>query len=128
MDITRALIEFYPNTSWQVDNPRSYETLKWDESNSIPKPSEEELLEKVNILKGREPYKRLRRLRDEKLYQTDWLIVKYLEIDGKVPDDIREYRQALRDLPQTATPRLNEFNQLDDTSFEWPTLNIKKYK
>lgn len=42
----------------------------------------------------------LRAERNQKLAETDWVIAKYAETDGGVPQVWRDYRQALRDLPQ----------------------------
>jgi len=38
--------------------------------------------------------------RDALLKETDWIVVKYLDIGNSVPQEWSEYRQALRDLTQ----------------------------
>ncbi|MEC4090585.1 MULTISPECIES: phage tail assembly chaperone [Pseudoalteromonas] len=42
----------------------------------------------------------IRAMRDAYLRSTDWLVLKYQETEGAVPDELKHYRQALRDLPQ----------------------------
>ena len=61
----------------------------------------------------------LRVVRNIKLTETDWSQL------GDVPVGIKTsyetYRQALRDLPSSANPSLNEQGYLDDSSVTWPT-------
>lgn len=61
---------------------------------------------------------RLREKRNQLLAETDWIITKGLEQDMDLAE-WKTYRQALRDLPATAEPQLNEFGNL--TNVEWPT-------
>jgi hypothetical protein len=57
----------------------------------------------------------LRALRNEKLQETDWWCCS----DQTPTQDQKNYRQALRDLPSTASPTLDEHGQL--TNVTWPT-------
>jgi len=59
---------------------------------------------------------RLRFKRDQLLAQTDWMAV----ADRTMTQAQIDYRQALRDLPQTADPQLDENGQL--TNVTWPSL------
>jgi len=52
------------------------------------------------------------------LENCDWEITKALETESDATA-LKEYRQALRDLPSTASPSLNENENL--TGVEWPT-------
>jgi|TARA_Y100001936_G_C15544938_1_gene394469 hypothetical protein len=45
MNILEVLLSFYGEHQWVLKGD-DYDSLEWDESNSIPKPSEEELSEK----------------------------------------------------------------------------------
>ena len=60
----------------------------------------------------------LRVQRNIKLAETDWEITKALET-GSDATALKEYRQALRDLPANSTPSLDEDGNL--TGVEWPT-------
>jgi len=55
--------------------------------------------------------------RDALLSETDWMA----NSDVTMSDEWRTYRQALRDLPSTATPTLDSTYELDMTSVTWPT-------
>lgn len=61
------------------------------------------------------PMKELRSQRDAKLAETDF----YALSDVTMSDDMTTYRQALRDLPDGATPSLDADGNL--TGVTWPT-------
>ena len=61
------------------------------------------------------PMRLLRQQRNQKLSETDWMAYS----DVTMTDAWRTYRQALRDLPSTAKPKLDENGQL--TNVTWPT-------
>ena len=61
----------------------------------------------------------MREERDERLAETDWVVTQSLEKGEEIPEKWKTYRQALRDLPSTSTPELNEFKQLSNIT--WPT-------
>ncbi|MCO7190236.1 MULTISPECIES: phage tail assembly chaperone [unclassified Pseudoalteromonas] len=54
-----------------------------------------------HILQEQSQWHAIRVMRDARLHSTDWLVVKYQEVEGTVPESLKIYRQALRDLPQT---------------------------
>ena len=61
----------------------------------------------------------LRRQRDFKLTATDWVVTKALESGSSVASNWKTYRQALRDLPASASPQLDDNGNL--TNVTWPT-------
>ena len=61
----------------------------------------------------------MREERDERLAETDWIVTQSLEKGEDIPEKWKTYRQALRDLPSTSTPKLNEYKQLSNIT--WPT-------
>lgn len=85
------------------------------------KPTESELYDKVIELDKSEALKILRIERNEKLIDSDWVVIKSNETGVPVSDSWKVYRQALRDLPATASPSLTSTGYLDYTSFTWPT-------
>jgi hypothetical protein len=81
-----------------------YEHLTWI-STDIPKPSKEELLQKVEQLKAERPLKELRTNRNKCLEQTDrYTAVDYPHSNLAVQQTRLDQRQALRDLPTLVTP------------------------
>lgn len=59
---------------------------------------------------------KLRFIRDQLLAATDWMAVS----DRTMTQAQIDYRQALRDLPETADPQLDENGNL--TNVTWPSL------
>ena len=43
------------------------------------------------------------------------------ETGTSLSNEWKTYRQALRDLPASSTPKLDSYNELDLTSVSWPT-------
>ena len=60
------------------------------------------------------PMRLLRQQRNQKLSETDWMA----NSDVVMSDDWKTYRQALRDLPSTTEPKLDEQGLL--TNLTWP--------
>ena len=83
--------------------------------NSVAKPSNSAITAEVTRLNNAEPMRLLRLERDEKLAETDWWAVS----DLTMSNDRKTYRQALRDLPASADPKLDSDNFL--TNVTWPT-------
>jgi len=49
--------------------------------------------------KDAEQAKSVRQSRDDKLKETDWIVIKNLELNANIPGVWEVYRQALRDVP-----------------------------
>jgi hypothetical protein len=114
MRISDALMSLRPGAQWSMDD--DYSTLKWlDESQT--KPLQEEVEAKIRELQQLEPYRLLRIERDRLLKETDWRA----SSDLNLPESWRSYRQALRDLPANAKPKLDEYDNLDMSSVAWPS-------
>ena len=79
--------------------------------------------EKTQITKDETEYpartfEELRRMRDQKLAETDWVVTKAVEAGESVASDVQTYRKNLRDLPST----LNDTTVLSfDWEDGWPT-------
>ena len=118
--ITSALIELKPNAEWALRGD-TYADLEWLDKMQ-PKPTEEEVNEKVAELQKEEPFKLLREERNKRLAECDWVVTKYAEYGYNIPKEWRAYRQALSDLPSiTYKPEINEFGDLKMDSVAWPT-------
>lgn len=46
-------------------------------------------------------FEEIRRIRNQLLAETDWLVVKAQEAGETVPDEVKNYRTQLRNLPST---------------------------
>ena len=113
-DIPQALQALKPGAQW-VLRGTEYSGLEWLDSGQ--QPTEQEVKAKLIELDAAEPMRLLRIERDKKIALTDWRVLP----DQTPSDDWINYRQALRDLPASASPKLDSNYELDFSSFTWPT-------
>ena len=73
---------------------------------------------KYDELEAKFPMDELRMVRNIKLTETDW--TQNPDIPSSTRDKWLSYRQELRDLPETASPTLNEAGYLNESSVVWP--------
>ena len=120
IDIPAALLKLTPGAEW-VLRGTSYEGIEWVNGHGHARPSLTEVNNKIAELRAEEPMRLLRIERNKKLAESDWRVIKAKETGTNLSSAFKAYRQALRDLPATATPTLNEVGELDMTSVTWPT-------
>lgn len=118
MDISHALVALAPGAQWSM-NADDYNQLQWS-SPDIPKPTKEEVEAKIAELKAAEPMRLLRVHRDKLLAETDWVTMRSYSTNTPVPTEWAEYQQALRDLPDTATPVLDPSSRIGISGVDWP--------
>ena len=106
-----ALISLKPNKEYTWSGT-DYANLVGDD-----KPTESEIDTEVTRLNNAEPMRQLRIERDARLTACDWRA----SSDLTISDAWKTYRQALRDLPASASPSLDSNYDLDLTSVTWPT-------
>ena len=114
MNILQALKHLTPEAQWSM-NGEDYNQLQWY-SPDIPKPTRAQVEAKIQELKAAEPMRLLRVERDRLLAETDWWAVS----DRTMTSEQSSYRQALRDLPDTATPVLDPTSALGISGVDWP--------
>ena len=96
-----------------------YSGLEW-KNDTHTKPTEDEINQKIAELNEGVAHKELRIERNRRLAETDWTQLKDIDLDIIRERNWKNYRQALRDLPSTASPKLTEKGQLDMASVTWP--------
>lgn len=109
----RDAIELLTDEKWSHYEGDDPSTIGWDNPENAP--SIEQINAKFQELNAAEPMRLLREERDRKLGETDWMA----NSDVTMTDDWKTYRQALRDLPSSASPALDEQGNL--TNVTWPT-------
>ena len=114
-ELSHALSALKPGAQW-VCRGEVFSGIEWlDENQSAP--TELEINNKIAELNAAEPMRLLRVERDKRISETDWRALP----DLTMSDDWKTYPQALRDLPASATPKLDSNFNLDLTSVTWPT-------
>ena len=96
-----------------TDTIDDYDNILWLNEDY---PSKEEIQAKIAELEAAEPMRLLRLERNQLLQQTDWTQNRDVTLANDA--EWAAYRQALRDLPNTATPELDEHGNL--TNVTWP--------
>ena len=114
-DIPTVLQNLKPGAEW-VLRGEDYSGLEWLDSVQT-KPTESEINSKIAELDSAEAMRLLREERDKRIAKTDWRA----SSDLTLASAWSTYRQALRDLPASASPTLNSDYDLDKSSVTWPT-------
>lgn len=114
----KSLVPEFPNWyTWvdfdEVKKAENVDVLP-EYKNLVSRPTNKQINAKVTELEKAEPMKVLRKQRNWKLKETDWWCCS----DQKPTKSQLDYRQALRDLPSTATPTLDDIGNL--LNITWP--------
>ena len=110
----QALLSLKPDTDWSW-NGFEYSALNWTDSST--KPTESAIDAEVTRLNDAEGMRLLRVERDKLLLACDWRA----SSDLTLADNWKTYRQALRDLPASVSPKIDSNGDLDMTSVTFPT-------
>ena len=113
--ISDAILQLKPGADYIIRG-EDYSGLEWLDS-SQTKPTETEINSKISELDAVEAMRLLRLERNARIAETDWRA----SSDLTISDAWKTYRQALRDLPASASPSLDSNYELDLTSVTWPT-------
>ena len=110
----QALCSLKPNAqySWVGTD---YSGLQWLDSGTAP--TEAEIDAELTRLNNVEPMRLLRAERDKLLTACDWRASSDLTLSSAW----KTYRQSLRDLPASASPKLDSDGNLDMSSVTFPT-------
>jgi hypothetical protein len=101
-----AIHSLTPNANWTLTDG----VLEWMDENQT-EPTALEIENELNRLQSLEPLRLLRIERNAKLAETDWVVTMHKELGTNIPAAMKTYRQALRDITDSAT-------SLDDVT--WP--------
>ena len=114
-ELSHALSALKPGAQW-VCRGEVFSGIEWLDDNQSA-PTELEINNKIAELNAAEPMRLLRVERDVRIAKTDWRASSDLTLSNAW----KTYRQALRDIPASATPKLDSNYELDLTSVSWPT-------
>jgi hypothetical protein len=110
--LARKLDIGFPKTQWCLYGS-DYDSLRWLDEN-VPKPTLAEIEAAYQSGKAAYDMKLLREKRDKLLKETDVYMISDFPLSEDKKQQLIEYRQALRDLPQVSL--------LDEqSSISWPT-------
>ena len=92
------------------------DSIVYDSDNNVININEDVVSNKILELEALEPMRLLRIERNRRLVETDWRF----RSDLTPSQEWIDYCQALRDLPATQEPQLDEFGNL--TNVTWPEV------
>ena len=90
----------------------SMEIFDWPVDALGTEPTAENIQSWTEEYKTISAFAELRKERNVKLTETDWVITMHKELGTNIPSAWKDYRKALRDLPA---------NTADPTDITWPT-------
>ena len=112
----RALSSLKPTQPWEWVGD-DYSGLVYKGSDTAP--TESEINAELTRLTNAEPMRLLRIERNTRLTACDWTQSRELTLSNDA--NWKTYRQTLRALPASASPKLDSNGNLDLTSVTWPT-------
>lgn len=115
LDIHHALQELYPDGAGYLQEGAEYSGLKWFDER--PKPTKEEIEDKIKELELAEPMRIMREQRNNLLKETDVYVL--ADHPTSKLAEWKTYRQELRDMPENETPLLQPDGSLSNVT--WPT-------
>lgn len=102
MPIHEALRLLRPKANWGVEGD-NYEDIKWyDDPSTMP--TKEEVMAKAQEIIDDAPWRALRRFRDARLREVDWVTLRAVRTGEPIPQEWKDYMQALADITKTCTP------------------------
>ena len=111
-----AVSALRPGAEFVLNTTGNDYKLTWLDKNTTP-PTREEVETKLEELINEHPMRLLRIERDRLIAETDWWV-----LPDRTPTQAQlDYRQALRDLPDTSSPVLDGTNRIGISGVSWPT-------
>lgn len=95
-DLAAAIISLRPSCSWQLVG-EDWEGLVWNDDPAL-KPTREEVEAEALRLQKQAPWNAVRRVRNAKLKECDWIVIRSMSRNEPVPQEWSDYMQALRDI------------------------------
>jgi hypothetical protein len=106
--LIKAVSEFITEPGmFVIRGEPKYENIEWSPNFNGTPPTKLEVEDRVKELISDEPMRRLRYHRDRLLQKCDWVTLPDVNLSEEKKAAWLEYRQALRNLPDTANPELD---------------------
>ena len=107
-----------PGAEFTITDDNNYNNIVWIDTIQT-KPTEEEIISKINELNTILGWEILRIEKNKLLKETDkYMVLDYPNLSESKKNEWITYRQLLRDLPLNANPSVNEESEL--INITWP--------
>jgi hypothetical protein len=115
LPLALAIKELAPECVWELHG-YEYEGLIWkDDINK--KPSKEAVFARARELKANVPMVKLRRERDIRMKEVDWVTLRAMRTGEPIPQEWKDYMEALANITSTQTPEMADGRLINVT---WP--------
>lgn len=104
LPISLAVTELAAGCAWSLEG-NGLSGLKWLDD-PVLKPTNEAIIARALEIQQAIPMKRLRKERDYRLREVDWVTLRAVRTGEPIPEDWKAYMQALADITETSTPSL----------------------
>jgi hypothetical protein len=104
LPIAEAVHLLAPNATWSLEGDE-ITNLVWESDPSL-RPSNQAILAKAEELLNEAPMRALRRVRDARLRETDWVTLRAMRTGEPIPQEWKDYMQALADITKNSNPQL----------------------
>lgn len=95
-DLASAILSLRPSCAWSLVG-EDWEGLTWNDDPAL-KPTKEEVEAEALRLQQLAPMQAVRRVRNAKLKECDWVVLRAVSRNEPVPQEWVDYMQALRDI------------------------------
>lgn len=116
LPIPEAMSVLRPNNAWRVEGD-TWEDIVWLDDPAT-QPTKEEVIAKAEEIRDLAPIRLLRRLRDERLRDVDWVTLKAMRTGEPIPQEWKDYMQALADITDDMSGITMSGNEL--LGVNWP--------
>lgn len=104
LPLIEAIKVLAPNCRWSLEG---YEItgLRW-EDDLAKRPTDEAIVEKAKEILAEIPLRRLRKERDARMREVDWVTLRAMRTGEPIPQEWQEYMQTLADITENSDPKL----------------------
>lgn len=117
LPLSLALAVMRPNNRWSMED-ENLSKLDWLDD-PAERPTDEEIIAKAQEIKDGALLRLLRRLRDDRMREVDWVIMRSVRTGEPISQEWKDYMQALADITKDLTGITMSGNSLFNV--KWPT-------
>jgi hypothetical protein len=104
LPIPQAIKDLAPNCRWSMSG-FDISGVVWEDDLS-KRPSDADVLKRAREILAEAPMRMLRRQRDARMREVDWVTLRSARTGEPVPEDWKDYMQALADITKTSNPTI----------------------
>lgn len=104
LPLPQAISTLSPGRAWSLTGD-NVSGLNWQDDPAF-RPSDAAIIEKAEEIFAQLPFKILRKQRDARMREVDWVTLRSMRTGDPIPNEWKEYMQSLADITETSEPKL----------------------